>query len=111
LKGLGAWVLQRITSVLLVILLGTHLAIMHFVNPLRVLDFVGTSFRLQALWYLIVDSALLAVGLFHGLNGVRNVIMDYWPRLAAAAGWVLGFIGLVAAGYGSTALYVFLTAK
>lgn len=110
-KGLWAWVLQRISSVLLIVLLGTHLFIMHFVNPLRVLDFAGSSFRLQALWYLIVDSALLAVGLFHGLNGIRNIIGDYWPRLAAGAAWVLGLIGLVAAGYGSNALYLFLTTK
>jgi succinate dehydrogenase hydrophobic anchor subunit len=55
---------QRITAVLLVVVLGTHLWLGNFGQASPSLSaFVGIL--------------LLALALFHGLNGLRTVILDY----------------------------------
>ena len=43
------------------------------------------------------------------VNGIRNVVLDYWPRAGKAVGWILTLVGIVAVGYGSLALKAFLT--
>lgn len=106
--SLWVWIWQRFSAVLLVVLLGVHFGIMHFVNPTAEISFATTSLRLQSVLYMIVDGGLLLLGLFHGLNGVRNVILDYWPKAGKAAAWILGLVGLLVAGYGTTALSAFL---
>nr|PZN74043.1 MAG: hypothetical protein DIU55_01200 [Bacillota bacterium] len=109
-KGsLWAWILHRITAVLLVVLVAIHFSIMHFVDPTAVITFADSQMRLQSALYLVVDAGLLLLGLYHGLNGIRNILLDYWPRAGRAAGWVLFVIGIVAAGYGSMALAAFLS--
>jgi len=108
-KGsLWAWMIHRVTAVLLVVFAGFHFAIMHFVDPTAVITFGDSQMRLQSVLYLIVDAGLLVTGLYHGLNGIRNIILDYWPRAGRTAGWILTVIGVVAAGYGSMALAAFL---
>jgi succinate dehydrogenase hydrophobic anchor subunit len=109
--SLWAWIFQRISAVLLVLFVAVHFGVMHFVDPTVEIHFADSSLRLKNFLYFIVDAGLLTLGLYHGLNGVRAVIIDYWPKAAKAAGWVLGIIGLVACFYGSTALFAFLNAK
>ena len=58
------WLFQRITAVLLVIVLGLHLWLANFGQA---------SASLRAMLGLI----LLGLALFHGLNGVRTVILDF----------------------------------
>jgi succinate dehydrogenase / fumarate reductase membrane anchor subunit len=41
------------------------------------INFLGVAARFKSVLYLIVDSGLLAVALYHGLNGVRNVLFDF----------------------------------
>lgn len=109
-SGTWAWFMQRVSAALLIPLLVLHFAIMHFVDPEVILDFAGTSLRLQGLLYLAADSLLLMAALYHGLNGVRNVILDYWPRAGRGTAWVLWLLGLAAMGYGMTALAAFTRA-
>jgi succinate dehydrogenase / fumarate reductase membrane anchor subunit len=59
------WVLQRVTAVLLVVLLALHLWASNFATDWA------------ALLRAIVDLSLLAIALFHGLNGVRTVVLDF----------------------------------
>lgn len=59
------WVLQRITAVLLVVFLALHLWASNF------------STDWAAFFRAIVDLSLLALALFHGLNGVRTVVLDF----------------------------------
>jgi len=58
------WLFQRITAVLLVIVLGLHLWLANFGQA---------SASLRAMLGVI----LLGLALFHGLNGVRTVILDF----------------------------------
>lgn len=102
-----AWVLQRFSALLLVALLGIHMGVMHFVDPTATVDFAGVSVRMQSAAYFVVDWLLLILALFHGLNGARNVGLDYWPKADRALTWVLGMIGVVATVYGGIALAAF----
>ena len=58
------WLFQRVTAVLLVIILGIHLWLANFGQA---------SASLRA----ILGVTLLGLALFHGLNGVRTVIFDF----------------------------------
>jgi succinate dehydrogenase / fumarate reductase membrane anchor subunit len=58
------WLLQRITAVLLVLLLGVHLWLANFGQA-------TASFRAA------LGLVLLGLALYHGLNGVRTVILDF----------------------------------
>lgn len=58
------WLFQRITAVLLVVVLGVHLWLANFGQP---------TASLRA----ILGVILLGLALFHGLNGVRTVILDF----------------------------------
>ena len=68
-KSVMLWVLQRITAVLLVVFLGLHLWASNFTADWA------------ALFRALVDLTLLALALFHGLNGVRAVVLDFGPGL------------------------------
>ncbi len=59
------WLFQRITAILLVVLLGLHLWFSNF-------DLNWPSF-----YRALVDISLLGLALFHGLNGVRAVALDF----------------------------------
>jgi len=107
-QGLWAWFLQRITAVLLVFFLGTHFFVLHFVPGNMEITFLGVQTRLKSALFMIVDFGLLLTGLYHGLNGVRAVVIDWWPRLAGTVTWFLWIIGLAATVYGWQTLLVFL---
>ncbi|CAG0946830.1 succinate dehydrogenase / fumarate reductase, membrane anchor subunit [Anaerolineae bacterium] len=107
-QGVWAWILQRITAVLLLVLLGTHLAILHYVPENMNINFLGVAARFKSALYLIVDSGLLAVGLYHALNGVRNVLFDYiindgTRRNINTVMWVVGVVFLAWGAYALTA--------
>ena len=107
-QGVWPWILQRVTAALLLLLLGTHLAILHFVPANLNINFVGVVTRMQSVLYLIVDSGLLAVGLYHALNGVRNVLFDYVVkdrprRMINVVMWVLGVAFTLWGAYALTA--------
>lgn len=74
------WILQRVTSVGLIIVLLFHMVVLHYVDPSEEITLADTQVRLQSFLFIVVDSFLLTFALFHGLNGVRNVAYDYFPK-------------------------------
>jgi succinate dehydrogenase / fumarate reductase membrane anchor subunit len=58
------WLFQRVTAVLLIVILGLHLWLANFGQA---------TASLRAL----LGVTLLGLALFHGLNGVRTVIFDF----------------------------------
>jgi len=76
-QGVWAWIWQRITAVLLILFLGVHLFVLHYVPENLNINFAGVAVRFKSVLYLIVDSGLLVAGLYHALNGVRNVVFDF----------------------------------
>jgi succinate dehydrogenase hydrophobic membrane anchor protein len=107
-QGVWAWILQRITAVLLLVFLGTHLAVLHYVPENLNINFLGVAPRFKSVLYLIVDSGLLAAGLYHALNGVRNVLFDYviadgTRRTINTVMWIVGVVFLAWGAYALTA--------
>ena len=109
-QGVWPWILQRITAKLLFVLLGAHLVVLHFVPANLNINYFGVAARFQSVLYLIIDSGLLATGLYHGLNGVRNVLFDYIveDNTRRAINVVLILVGLAFLLWGGYALTAFL---
>ena len=110
-KGLGmwAWLLFRISGLILVAYLFVHIVIISQgqVSGADVLDKLFKTFDSPFLVFL--DFMLVAAVLYHGLNGVRVFLMDlgvgirqhklvYWAAMTVAAGFLAAF-AVVAAPY------------
>jgi succinate dehydrogenase hydrophobic membrane anchor protein len=105
--GMWAWLFQRITAVLLIVCLAIHLSLTHIANIGKI-DMENIGARLAHHGLTAVDIILLAAGIYHALNGLRMVLMDYWfTSRARALGLTIGLwvIGLVFLGYGIWALW------
>ena len=105
--GMWSWLFQRITAVLLIVCLAIHLILTHITNIGQITE-ANVAARLANAGLTAVDIILLAAGIFHALNGLRNVLMDYWFSSRTRALWLtigLWVIGLVAFGYGIWALW------
>jgi len=92
-RSIFLWLLQRISAVLLVVILGLHIWASNFAANWGSLLRAG------------IDLALLALALFHGLNGVRTVVLDFGlglegRRFLSVSLWMLGFVAFLFAAYG-----------
>ena len=78
---------QFITGILIAILLGIHMVMQHLEDILR---FFGVNLNDPASWQSMIGRsreviwasiyiALLAVVLYHALNGLRNIILELTP--------------------------------
>lgn len=108
------------TGVLIAVLLGIHMVIMHLD---AIMGFFGvdiahpTSFESmigrarQGLWVAIYIP-LLAFALYHGLNGLRNIVLEITPSAAAArtVTWILVIVGIIFLGLGIYAPLALLSA-
>lgn len=111
--GLWNWLLQRITGALLIVFIIAHFWVTHFAVPGELITFDRVTERLQSAFFIALDSALLATTIYHGLNGVRNVVVDFGigPVTRQAVSWTLVVIGLITFVYGLNALVPFITGR
>jgi len=109
-QGVWGWIIQRITAVLLFVFLGVHLAVLHFVPANMDINFLGVAARFQSLLYLITDTGLLITGMYHALNGVRNVMFDFVvdDHKRRAINVFLIAAGVAFTLWGTYALFMFL---
>jgi len=109
--GMWAWLFQRVTAVVLIIGLITHLVATHIFG-LGHLSYLNIGHRLSSEAFRVVDISLLAAAIFHGLNGARMVVLDYWlatrasRRALSVALWVFGSAVFV---YGMWALWPWIS--
>jgi succinate dehydrogenase / fumarate reductase, membrane anchor subunit len=95
------WYLQRVTGALLVPLLIAHFWVEHFMSAtLRRGDLTYAVIleRISNPAWQAVDIGFLFVALVHGLNGLRNIVLDYsrvGPRAAQAVTVSLIAVGTV----------------
>ncbi len=117
-SGFLAWLLQRITAIGLVVLLPMHIVVNHLANISKVeqgvlpglVVFSDVAKRFESPAYWTIDVLLLSFALYHGLNGVRNVAVDYGLRGTAAkvfTGALFG-VGAAAFAFGIIALAAFI---
>jgi succinate dehydrogenase hydrophobic anchor subunit len=110
--GTWLWLFQRVTAVLLIVLLGLHIYVTHFmdINPEEHITVAGVELRLDNFLYIVLDYSLLAVVLFHALNGARTVLLDfdmfYRRRKALDIGLVA--LGIVTMIWGIIVLFPFI---
>jgi succinate dehydrogenase / fumarate reductase, membrane anchor subunit len=102
------WWLQRVTGAALLVLLVMHFWVEHYASDVRhgELSFESVQRRMSNPWWVAIDLAFLFIALYHGLNGLRNIILDYgWvtPRIARPITGVIVIVGLVWGYWGVTA--------
>jgi succinate dehydrogenase hydrophobic anchor subunit len=98
------WTWHIAAGILILCLLGLHMAIMHLdallglFNPFggHPIDWQNVTARSQSLFFLVSYVLLLGAALFHGLYGLRNILFELNPAapLKNSISWVLILIGL-----------------
>lgn len=104
------WLLQRISGAVLVVLLAIHFWTGHYADFGEPITFAGVQTRLQDAAFIILDSLLLITVVFHGLNGLRNILLDY-PSLLThnrSVSLILLIIGIATIVFGIYSLYPFM---
>src|SRR5436190_23789516 len=103
------WYLQRITGAALLVLLIMHFWVEHFTAEVRTP--AGLTYEViqrrffHNPWFVAVDLSFLFIALYHGLNGVRNIVLDFGAVGRAGRGAVtvvLVLAGLWVAYWGVT---------
>jgi succinate dehydrogenase cytochrome b556 subunit len=97
-----SWILQAFTGVMLVVLLGLHMVVQHFVveGGLRryqqVVEYISNPF------VFLLEVAFLVVVTWHAMLGVRAIILDLGLQPKTERRWtaVLTVIGLGMITYG-----------
>ncbi len=100
------WQFMRISGAALIPLALGHLAIMHLMNNVNVMNTCFVAIRWANLTWRIYDAALLGFAMIHGLNGVRYSVDDYIhnPTLNSVLRWAIVVVGLVVFLAGAIAL-------
>ncbi len=107
------WLLQRVSAAFLIVLLFIHFWVGHYANFGAPITFAGVQMRLQDALFVIMDSMLLVSVVFHGLNGVRNILLDYpslLPRNRPVS-LILLILGVATIIIGFYSLYPFMAGK
>lgn len=73
-KGAVPWFLQRLSAVYLIFGMILHVVNNYYGNSIR---FYEVSERLGHIFWVLFDSSLLIVVIYHALNGLRNIVYDY----------------------------------
>jgi succinate dehydrogenase/fumarate reductase cytochrome b subunit len=112
------WFLQRVTGAGLIVLLLIHVIVNHYLNISEaekgilpgLVVFSNVADRFKTAGYWVIDIFLLSFVLYHGLNGIRNIALDYGARgaIERAVTAVLLAIGIAAFIFGIFALAAFI---
>lgn len=94
-QGQWSWALHRITGVTVILFLFAHIA------DTALVGFGPDLYnRVVAVYHnpiiRVMEMALAAAVLFHALNGLRIIVIDFWPR---AADWHRQLFGIVVGLY------------
>jgi len=106
-----SWLLQLISGVLIAVLLGIHMVLQHLD---AILGFFGVDTVDLTGWSSMIDRAsqgtfvalyiaLLAVGLYHGVYGLRNIILETTPsaRVKNIITWSFIILGIGVFAWGT----------
>lgn len=109
--GMWPWLGQRVTAVLVIVTIMVHLVLTHYI-AIGQLSFANIGDRLAGGAVLVNDIVLLVAVVYHALNGLRMVVLDW--GLASSSGRrvfdaVLWLVGSLAIVYGIWALWVWVS--
>ena len=74
--GAIGWLLQRISAVILFVLLIVHYVTYHFISK-GVIQYESVVSKMKSPWFNLIQFLFLITALYHGLNGFWNVVEDY----------------------------------
>ena len=109
--GMWPWLGQRVTAVLVIVTIMVHLVLTHYI-AIGQLSFANIGDRLAGGAVLVNDIVLLVAVVYHALNGLRMVVLDWGlsnrlgRRLFTAALWIFGS---ATCAYGIWALWVWVS--
>ena len=91
--GSFSWVFQRVSGIILVIVMIGHYILMHY-NPQSGHTYDAVLARMQSNWYRILDMVFVILGMYHGLNGVWGIFRDYrlkpWQSITIMSVLIVG---------------------
>jgi succinate dehydrogenase / fumarate reductase membrane anchor subunit len=77
---LWTWLFMRISGIVLLVLAVGHIIIMHAVGDgVGRVNFAFVAVRWGSPFWRAWDWAMLVLALVHGINGLRNITLDYVP--------------------------------
>jgi succinate dehydrogenase cytochrome b556 subunit len=97
-----SWILQALTGALLVVLLGLHMVVQHFVVAGGLRNFDQVVQYLSNPFVFLLEIAFLIVVTWHALLGVRAVLLDLGltPATERKLSTTLTIIGVAVVAYG-----------
>jgi succinate dehydrogenase cytochrome b556 subunit len=105
------WLGQRVTAVLVIVTIMVHLLLTHYI-AIGQLSFDNIGDRLAGGAVLVNDIVLLVAVVYHALNGLRMVVLD-WGLASSGRrrvfDAVLWLVGILAIAYGIWALWVWVS--
>ncbi|MGH9863645.1 MAG: succinate dehydrogenase [Candidatus Acidiferrales bacterium] len=105
---LYSWLFMRLSGILLLLLALGHLAIMHLLNNVEVINYAFVAARWASPLWRLYDWLLLTLALVHGSNGLRVMVDDYVRRPGLRAASLATVYGLAAVFLlGGTAVILF----
>jgi succinate dehydrogenase / fumarate reductase membrane anchor subunit len=99
--GTTAWILQVVSGVLLIFLLGAHIVAQHFVVQGGLRNYAQVASYLSNPAVLAIESAFVVVLIWHAMLGLRAVLLDFGfsPRGQALITRGVIALGTVTAAY------------
>ena len=99
--GTTAWILQVVSGVLLVVLLGLHIVTQHFVVKGGLRDYAQVVSYFSNSVVLAVESLFVVVLIWHAMLGLRAILLDFGfgRRGQARISYGVTALGAVTAAY------------
>lgn len=104
-----SWYFMRVSGLVLLFLALLHFFMTHILYDVVETDASFVAGRWQNPLWRLYDWALLALGLLHGVNGLRFIINDYVPtawKRAATKAFMYTLVGVLF-GYGTLTIVTF----
>lgn len=104
------WTWHLFAGVVILVFLGLHMTIMHLDSSIRIFNtpdgepiaWDNVALRMKSLFFAVTYVVLLAAALYHGLYGLRNILLELNPgpglRRLVDAGLSLAGLALFAFG-------------
>ena len=101
-----AWKWMRYSALLLIPLAWIHVIIQDVLVGVHRIDLNYVALRWANVGWRIYDIALLAFAFAHGMNGLRQILSEYFnsPRARQIVGWALLVFWLIITAIGAVAV-------
>ena len=106
--GAGLWLLQRITALLLLVLLLAHFWVLHYATE-GFVTYEKVARRLASPAWKAFDVVFLVAAVTHGMNGLFTLVQEYVdaPAVQRRLGLLLAGLGALFLGIGGWAVLSF----